>query len=97
MEDKTPTVIEPTEEHVGQINRHAHRVLTGLLEEYEGKSGDASYEAEFVGDLYARLIVAHYMGYFTDKLADEAAQTAHDLMLASGVVMEEVTEEEETP
>ena len=94
MEDE---VVVPSEERVSQINRHAQKVLIGLLKDYEESQGEETYETEFVGELYARLIVAYYMGYFTDKLADEAAQAAHDLMFASGVVMEEATEEEETP
>ena len=94
MENK---VVLPTEERLNHINSHAQKVLTELLKEYEIKYGEDTYEAEFVGDLFARLVMAHYMGYYTDKLADEASQSAQHIMHASGVVMEETTKLEDTP
>lgn len=85
----------PTEERVTQINRHAQKVLVSLLKEFEDKAGEETYEVEFVGELFARLIVAYYMGFYTDKIAKDSQQAAHDLMAASGVYMEETTKAED--
>lgn len=52
------------------------------------------YETDFLGDLYARMIVSVYMGYFPQKMGKDAEDGAMRLMKASGVDMEEVEDEE---
>ena len=83
---------ECSEEKHEAINRHAVAVLQVLLKDLENKHGDEDYETEFLGDLYARMIVSVYMGYFPEKMGKGAEDGAMRLMKMSGVDMEEVEE-----
>lgn len=78
----------PEEKHEA-VNKHAVTVLEVLLKDLENKYGDEQYEIEFLGDLYARMIVSVYMGYYPDKMGKDAEEGAISLMNASGVDMEE--------
>ena len=83
---------ECSEEKHEAINRHAVAVLQVLLKDLENKHGDEDYETEFLGDLYARMIVSVYMGYFPEKMGKDAEDGAMRLMKMSDVDMEEAEE-----
>ena len=83
---------ECSEEKHGAVNKHAVTVLEVLLKDLEDKHGDEQYEIEFLGDLYARMIVSVYMGYFPEKMGKDAEEGATRLMKLSGVDMEEKEE-----
>ena len=79
---------ECSEEKHDAVNRNAVAVLEVLLKDLEDKHGDEEYETEFLGDLIARMIVSVYMGYFPQKIGQDAEDVAIRLMKASGVDME---------
>jgi hypothetical protein len=82
---------ECTEERHKAVNLHAVKVLEPLMKELEEKYGDEQYETEFLGDLYARLIVSVYMGFRPQALAKDAEAGALRLIKMSV----EHTEEDE--
>ena len=84
---------ECSEEKQEAVNRYAVSALEGLLEDLEDKYGDEEYETEFLGDLYARMIVSVYMGFFPEKMGKDAEDAAIRLMKASGVEVDEHEEE----
>ena len=88
----TETNKECSEAKHEAVNRHAVAALEVLLKESEGKWGDEDYETEFLGDLYARMIVSVYMGYFPQKMGEDAEAGAMRLMKASGVDVEDTQE-----
>jgi hypothetical protein len=73
-----------------KVNSRAIECLQPLLQELEFRHGDEEYEAEYMGDLYARLIVAVYMGFQPKLLANDAEECAFKLMELTGIKMEEV-------
>ena len=79
---------ECTEEKHKAVNLHAVKVLEVLMKELEDKYGDEQYETEFLGDLYARLIVSVYMGFRPQKMAKDAEAGALRLMKAAGADFE---------
>ena len=81
-----------SEEKHEAVNRHAVAALEALLKDSEDKWGDEEYETEFLGDLYARMIVSVYMGYFPQKMGKGAEDVAIRLMKASGIDIEETEE-----
>ena len=85
---------ECTEERHEAVNRHAVNVLRVLMQELEDKYGDEQYETEFLGDLYARLIVSVYMGFRPQKMAKDAEAGALRLIRMSGVDMEEIEDDQ---
>lgn len=76
---------ECSEEKQEAVNRYAVAALEVLLGDLEGKYGDEDYETEFLGDLYARMIVSVYMGYFPEEMGKDAEDAAIRLMKASGL------------
>lgn len=74
---------ECTEERHKAVNLHAVNVLQVLMKELEGKYGDDQYETEFLGDLYARLIVSVYMGFHPQEMAKDAEAGALRLIKMS--------------
>ena len=76
------------------VSQHAVVALEALLKDLEGKYGDEQYETEFLGDLYARMIVCVYMGYFPEKIGEEAEAAAIRLMKATGLDPNEHEEQE---
>ena len=78
----------PEEKH-GAVNKHAVTVLEVLLKDLENNHGDEQYEIEFLGDLYARMIVSVYMGYYPDKMGKAAEESAIRIMNASGADTDE--------
>lgn len=83
---------ECSEEKHKAVNQHAVASLEVLLKDAEGKWGDEDYEIEFLGDLYARMIISVYMGYFPKKMGKDAEESAMRLMKASGVDVEDTEE-----
>ena len=83
---------ECSEEKHEAVNKHAVTVLEVLLKDLEDTHGDEQYEIEFLGDLYARMVVSVYMGYFPEKMGKDAEEGAIRLMKLSGVDMEEKEE-----
>lgn len=80
---------ECSEEKRDVINKHAVTVLEILLKDLEGNYGDEQYETEFLGDLYARMIVSVYMGYFPERMGKDAEEGAIRLMKATVEVKDE--------
>ena len=83
---------ECSEEKHEAINRYTVATLEVLMKESEDKWGDEQYETEFLGDLYARMIVSVYMGYFPQKMGEDAESGVMRLMELTGVDMEETEE-----
>ena len=83
---------ECSEEKHAAVNKHAVTVLEVLLKDLEDNYGNEQYEVEFLGDLYARMIVSVYMGYFPEKMGKDSEESATRLMKLSGVDMEEKEE-----
>jgi len=79
----TQAISECSEEKHEAVNRHAVAALEVLLKDAEGKWGDEEYETEFLGDLYARMIVSVYMGYLPQKMGKDAEDGAMRLMKMS--------------
>lgn len=80
---------ECSEEKHDAVNKHAVTVLEVLLKDLEDNHGDEQYEIKFLGDLYARMVVSVYMGYYPDKMGKAAEESAIRIMNASGVDMDE--------
>ena len=85
---------ECSEEKHEAINLHVVKVLKVLLKDLETKFGDEQYETEFLGDLYARMIVSVYMGYFPHKMGEDAEAGAVRLMELNGVNFEETEDDQ---
>jgi hypothetical protein len=47
-------------------------LLTDFVEALKDKDLLEQYEIDFLGDLYARMIVSVYMGFFPDRMAKDA-------------------------
>jgi hypothetical protein len=73
-----------------KVKERAAVCLQTLLQELEFRHGESDYEVEYVGDLYARMIVAVYMGFQPKLLANDAEESAFKLMELTGIEMEEV-------
>jgi hypothetical protein len=80
---------ECTEERHNAVNLHAVKVLKVLLKDLETKFGNEQYETEFLGDLYARLVVSVYMGFHPQEMAKDAEAGALRLMKLTGENPEE--------
>jgi hypothetical protein len=65
------------------VNKIAAELLPILLANLEKASEDEKllklYEADFLGDLYARMIVSVFMGYWPDVMGEDAVGAAHRL------------------
>lgn len=83
---------ECTEERHKAVNLHAVNVLQVLLKELEGRWDDEQYQTEFLGDLYARMIISVYLGFNPQIMAEDAEAGALRLMELTGVDMEEIEE-----
>ena len=68
---------------VGAIKRIAADRLETQLEKLhqvpEDEEALKQYEIDFLGDLYARMIVSVFMGYRPDRLAKDAEDSAYKL------------------
>jgi hypothetical protein len=65
------------------VNKVAAELLPILLANLEKASESEKllnlYEVDFLGDLYARMVVSVYMGYYPSRMADDAEDAAHRL------------------
>lgn len=76
--------IQPTEEQFEAINKQARKSLKRLLKQHEKTYANKEYEWEFIGDLFARMIVASYMGYNPEGLGQEADRAGKRIVELSG-------------
>ena len=62
------------------VNEIAAKQLPMLLADLEEATSDKDlreqYEVDFLGDLYARMIVSVFMGYYPSRMADDAEDAA---------------------
>ena len=65
------------------VNKVAADILPILLANLEKASEDEKllnlYEVDFLGDLYARMVVSVFMGYYPSRMADDAEDAAYRL------------------
>jgi hypothetical protein len=65
------------------VNKVAAELLPILLANLEKASESEKllnlYEVDFLGDLYARMVVSVFMGYYPSRMADDAEDAAHRL------------------
>jgi hypothetical protein len=70
------------------VNRIAAELLPILLANLEKASGDEKllklYEADFLGDLYARMIVSVFMGFYPEVMGEDAQGAALRLIKMAG-------------
>jgi hypothetical protein len=78
------TCIAPTYEQFEAINKHAQRSLKKLLKNHEAAYGDQEHEWKFIGDLFARLIVASFMGYIPEELGRDAERAGQQISKMAG-------------
>lgn len=82
MEEETR--IAPTDEQFEAINKHAQKSLKKLLKQHEKTYADKDHEWKFVGDLFARLIVASFMGYIPEELGRDAERAGQQITKMAG-------------
>ena len=74
--EELPILSEDIEYRYQEVNRVAAAQLPMLLadldEVWKDKDLLEQYEIDFLGDLYARMIVSVYMGFFPDRMAKDA-------------------------
>ena len=62
------------------VNKVAADILPTLLADLEEAAADKDlieqYEVDFLGDLYARMVVSVFMGYYPSRMADDAEDAA---------------------
>ena len=65
------------------VNEVAAKQLPMLTAEFEEAMADKDlleqYEIDFLGDLYARMIVSVFMGFYPSRMADDAEDAAYRL------------------
>ena len=70
------------------VNRIAAELLPILLANLEKARGDEKllklYEADFLGDLYARMIVSVFMGFYPEVMGEDAQGAALRLIKMAG-------------
>lgn len=72
--------IPPTDEQFEAINTHATKSLVKLLRQHEKSYGNSDYEWKFIGNLFAQMILAGYMGYHVDELGKDAEAAGERLI-----------------
>ena len=74
--EELPILSEDIEYRYQEVNRVAAAQLPMLLadldEVWKDKDLLEQYEIDFLGDLYARMVVSVYMGFFPDRMAKDA-------------------------
>jgi hypothetical protein len=74
--EELPILSEDIEHRHQEVNRVAIKKLPMLLadldEVWKDKDLLEQYEIDFLGDLYARMVVSVYMGFFPDRMAKDA-------------------------
>jgi len=65
------------------VNEVAAEQLPMLIADLEEAMADKDlleqYEVDFLGDLYARMIVSVYIGYYPSRMAEDAEDAAYRL------------------
>lgn len=76
FDDDLPTVSRDIDYINKKVNAVAAKQLPMLLADLDEVCRDkdllAQHEIDFLGDLYARMIVSVYMGFFPDRMAKDA-------------------------
>lgn len=80
----TETLQPPTDEQFEAINKHAQRSLKKLLKNHEAAYGDQEHEWKFIGDLFARMIIASFMGYLPEELGKDAERAGQQITKMAG-------------
>ena len=80
----TETLQPPTDEQFEAINKHAQRSLKKLLKNHEAAYGDQEHEWKFIGDLFARMIIASFMGYLPEELGKDAERAGKHIAKLAG-------------
>jgi hypothetical protein len=80
----TETLQPPTDEQFEAINKHAQRSLKKLLKNHEAAYGDQEHEWKFIGDLFARMIIASFMGYIPEELGKDAERAGQQITKMAG-------------
>jgi hypothetical protein len=80
----TETLQPPTDEQFEAINKHAQRSLKKLLKNHEAAYGDQEHEWKFIGDLFARMIIASFMGYLPEELGRDAERAGQQITKMAG-------------
>ena len=75
------------------IHKQAVTALGELLDGYDKLHGNEEEEVIFMGNLFANMIIATYLGYYPEKLGREAEEAAIRLMKEAGVSLEEVEQD----
>jgi hypothetical protein len=74
--EELPIFSEDIEHRYQEVNRvavaHLPMLLADLDEVWKEKDLLEQHEIDFLGDLYARMIVSVYMGFFPDRMAKDA-------------------------
>ena len=76
--------IAPSDEQVAAINTYAQKYLKKHLLQHEKSYGSTDYEWKFIGDLFARMILASYMGYHPEDLGADAVAAGERLIRLAG-------------
>jgi len=83
MTENLPIDDDELDKRTEAVNRIAAKLLPILLADLEKASGDEKllklYEADFLGDLYARMVVSVFMGYWPDVMGEDAVGAAYRL------------------
>jgi hypothetical protein len=78
-----PMLDDELDKRTEAVNKIAAELLPILLANLEKASEDKDllklYEIDFLGDLYARMVVSVYMGYYPSRMAEDAEDAAHRL------------------
>jgi len=80
----TETLRPPTDEQFAIINKQAAKSLKRLLKQHEKNYASKEHEWEFIGDLFARMIVASYMGYNPEELGQDADKAGQRIIELAG-------------
>ena len=71
------------------VNKIAADILPMLLADLEEATADKDlrkqYEIDFLGDLYARMIVSVFMGFYPEIMGEDAQSAALRLIKMAGV------------
>jgi hypothetical protein len=71
------------------VNEIAARQLPMLLADLEEATADKDlrqqYEVDFLGDLYARMVVSVFMGFYPEIMGEDAQSAALRLIKMAGV------------
>ena len=61
------------------VNQKAVKHLQSLMEVMEQRYGDAEYETDLVGEMYAMMVATSLLGYYPITIAKDAEQAANNI------------------